>query len=176
MNRFPSGHPRPRSAPAFRLAALAAAGVLLGRCTNGDATLGLPALPQAGTPVSFRNDVQAIITAHNCASFGCHNDTALGAPMSLETDKAYGTLVNVPSCEAPGLKRIEPASSGSSYLVDKVAGTQGAVESAGGCAAGCSLYTPPGSCGSQMPLLGSKLTGAEVQVIRDWIDQGAKDN
>jgi len=27
-----------------------------------------------------------------------------------------------------------------------------------------------------MPLSGSKLSGAEVQVIRDWIDQGAKDN
>jgi len=126
--------------------------------------------------VSFRNDVQAIVTSHNCASSGCHNDTALGAPMSLETNKSYGTLVNVPSCEAPGLKRVEPGSSGTSYLVDKVAGTQGAVEGAGGCSAGCLGFTPPGSCGSQMPLLGSKLTGAEVQVIRDWVDQGAKDN
>ncbi len=176
MNRSPSGHPRARPAPAFPLAALAAAGVLLGRCANGDPSLGPPSLPQAGAVVSFRNEVQAIVTSHNCASFGCHNDTALGAPMSLETDKAYGTLVNVPSCEAPALKRVEPGSSGSSYLVDKVAGTQGAVEAAGGCGAGCLGFTPPGSCGSQMPLLGSKLSGAEVQVIRDWIDQGAKDN
>ncbi len=166
---------RSRAAPALRLALLLA-GLLLARCANDDARLGVTALPPAGTSVSFRNDVQTIITAHNCASFGCHNDTALGAPMSLETTKAYGNLVNVPSCEAPALNRVEPGSSGTSYLVDKIAGTQGAVESAGGCSAGCPLFTAAGSCGSQMPLLGSKLTGAEVQVIRDWIDQGAKDN
>jgi len=166
---------RSRAAPALRLALLLA-GLLLARCANDDARLGVTALPPAGTAVSFRNDVQTIITAHNCASFGCHNDSALGAPMSLETTKAYGNLVNVPSCEAPALKRVEPGSSGTSYLVDKIAGTQGAVESAGGCSAGCPLFTAAGSCGLQMPPLGSKLTGAEVQVIRDWIDQGAKDN
>jgi hypothetical protein len=83
--------------------------------------------------------------------------------MNLEAGNLYNPVtgaVRVQSFEASGLKRIDPGFSASSYLVAKVEGRQLGV----------------GGCCSRMPLLGNLLSDSEIQVIRDWIDQGAKDN
>ncbi|MCI0658991.1 MAG: hypothetical protein L0170_18210 [Acidobacteria bacterium] len=83
--------------------------------------------------------------------------------MSLESGKIFDPVVGavgVPSQEAPGLKRIDPGSSVSSYLVAKLEGNQ----------------TTVGGTGDRMPLGSPPLDPIEIQVIREWIDQGAQDN
>jgi hypothetical protein len=83
--------------------------------------------------------------------------------MSLEAGKLYEPVVGavgVASLEAPGLKRIDPGSSVSSYLVAKLEDKQVSV----------------GGGGGRMPLGAPPLDPIEIQVIRDWIDQGAQDN
>lgn len=145
---------------------------LLGSCANHDATLGVIG---AGAQVSFKNDVLLIFanSKYNCTTINCHTSSTLGAPMSLDASQAYGNLVGVPSCEAPGLKRVEPRSSATSYLILKLEGTPSLGPA---ICTGCPLFTVPGDCGTQMPQTGQFLSTSELQVISDWIDQGAQDN
>ena len=129
------------------------------RCANHDATLGVSrvTLPPTGSPVTLKDDVQPIFTAQ-CATAFCHG-TPLGAPMSLEDGKSSGALVGVASTESP-LLRVKAGDGNMSYLINKLEGTQNSV----------------GGGGGQMPLGTQPLPQPEIQLIRDWIDQGAKDN
>ena len=97
--------------------------------------------------------------------------------MSLLSPDSYASLVGVPACEASSLKRVDPGSGATSYLILKLEGAQTSVLSGGGCVA-CSLAGfSVTNCGGQMPLGGPPfLPSAEIQLIRDWIDQGAKNN
>ena len=145
------------------IAALCAgvAGMLAG-CENDDATLRVPSpLPPAPT-LTLSPDVQPIFN-RNCTLSGCHSGGFPQARMSLEAEKIFDPVegaVGVQSLEAPGLKRIDPGSSVSSYLVAKLEGNQASV----------------GGIGDRMPLGSPPLDPIEIQVIREWIDQGAQDN
>jgi hypothetical protein len=131
-------------------------------CKNDDATLGVPSpLPPAAL-VRLSADVQPIFN-RSCALSGCHSGSTPQAVMSLESGALYDQLlgaVGVPSLEAPGLLRIDPGSSASSYLVAKLEDKQASV----------------GGIGDRMPLGAPPLDPLEIQVIREWIDQGAQDN
>lgn len=149
-------------------------------CVNGGATIGAVAVPPAGSPVSFGRDVQMVFEARGCTAGFCHG-SPVSSPMSLEAGQSYANLVNVASCEAPALKRVDPAHSAMSYLIAKLDGSFATVESHGGCAGGCvsggATYTSQGSCGQLMPFGASTpINGSEIQLIRDWIDQGAPNN
>ena len=147
---------------------------LLLACTNKDAVLGVPA-PAPGPTISFSRDVQPIFST-GCAVAFCHG-SPLGAPMSLLSGDAYGTLVGVASCEAPALKRVDAGHSDASYLLVKLEGTQSTVQGAGGCAICNSAAGPVGDCGQRMPLGGPPfLSDVQIQLIRDWVDQGASNN
>ncbi len=132
-------------------------------CTNDDADLVSQILPpMPGVPVSLKDDVQPIFSA-NCAFVACHGGAPLGAGQSL----AEGTLfdpvegiVGVTSTQVPSLLRVKPGSSMESYLINKLEGTQASV----------------GGIGLQMPQFGTPLPDSTIQVIREWIDQGAQDN
>jgi mono/diheme cytochrome c family protein len=115
-------------------------------------------LPPADT-VTLSGDVQPIFTA-NCAFSGCHagNTPALG--QNLSAGQAYGSIVNVPSQEAPDLFRVHPSFPDSSYLVHKIQGTQGSV----------------GGSGGRMPLGGAALSADDIATIRAWISAGALNN
>ncbi len=131
--------------------------------------------PPPGSDVSFSRDIQPIFNAGNCATAFCHG-SPLAAPMSLEEGRSYASLVGASSCEAPGLKRVEPNSSATSYLVLKLEGTQADVLAAGGCTT-CSFQSGSvADCGLQMPRGFAPLDTSLIRLIRDWIDQGAKDN
>jgi hypothetical protein len=71
---------------------------------------------------------------------------------------AYANIVCVAANERPGMMRVRPFEPDSSYLVHKIAGTQGTV----------------GGSGERMPLGGTPLTAAQVSLIRAWITQGAR--
>jgi hypothetical protein len=139
-------------------------------CSNKDAVLGV-AKPVSGPTVSLDRDVQPILSSH-CAVAGCHG-APLGAPMSLLSSDTYTALVGAAACEAPAFKRVEAGSSATSYLLMKLEGTQSAILGGGGCGTCTFVAGTVADCGSRMPLGGPFLADAEIQVIREWIDEGA---
>jgi hypothetical protein len=75
------------------------------------------------------------------------------------------------------LMRVEPGNSATSYLMIKLAGTQSTVLGGGGCGSCVISGVTVGDCGARMPLTGPPyLPDAEIQLIGEWIDQGAADN
>ena len=147
---------------AFVLLGCAGSCLTLPACTNEDAVLGDPAvLPPPGIQVSLSGDIQPIFN-NNCAFSGCHAGALPAQNLSLEAGNTFAAngLVDVTSLEAPALKRVAPGNSAASYLVHKLEGTQASV----------------GGGGNRMPLGAQPLAGVEIQLIKDWIDQGAQDN
>jgi len=84
----------------------------------------------------------------------CHSGA--GAPEGLELDAAnsYALLVGVSSNEDPGQLRVKPGSPDNSYLVLKLQGS-------------------PGIVGAQMPFGGPPLPQSTIDVVRQWISDGA---
>jgi hypothetical protein len=84
----------------------------------------------------------------------CHQGS--GAPHGLILDSAhsYADLVGVPSDEVPSLKRVKPADPDSSYITIK-------------------LTNGPGIVGGQMPLDETPLPQSTINVIKQWIANGA---
>ena len=138
--------------------ATVAAALLAGltACTNESPSLQIvTVLPPPSTTISFSADVQPIFS-RSCAKSGCHVTSTAAFGLVLEQGQAYGNLVNVPSAEVPSLLRVDPGDSALSYIVNKLEGN---------------------APGSRMPADGPPfLPDAEIQIIKDWIDQGALDN
>lgn len=109
--------------------------------------------------ITFSGDVQPVFT-FNCAFSGCHAGTQPQQGMNLSAGLAYANIVDVPSVEVPGMRRVRPSLPDSSYLVHKVQGTHASV----------------GGNGDRMPLGGAPLTDAEIARLRGWILLGAKNN
>jgi hypothetical protein len=125
-------------------------------CTNESPSLRIiPVIPPGNAPIRFSSDVQPIFT-RSCAKFGCHIPATAPFGFVLEQGQAYANLVDVQSAEDPTLKRVEPGRSDLSYIIRKLEGT---------------------GLGDRMPADGPPyLPDAEIQLIKDWIDQGALDN
>jgi hypothetical protein len=104
---------------------------------------------------SFGSDVYPIIKNHGCAGTSCHGGArpAQGLDMSSQS-VAYGSLVNVASSECKSRKLVLPGAPASSYMLDKVKGTNL-----------CS--------GSKMPKTGTGLSSAEINTVASWIGSGA---
>lgn len=107
------------------------------------------------TAVSLRRDLFPIF--RGCTI--CHQDALPMGGLSLEPGTAYDQLVNVGSVEADR-DRVEPGHPDKSYLLDKVSGRNALVK--GG--------------GYGMPLEQVPLTSADIDLIRRWIQQGARNN
>lgn len=84
----------------------------------------------------------------------CHAGAA--APQGLRLDEAnsYGLLVGVASAEVPSLQRVDPGNPDDSYLIQKLEGTA--------------------AVGGRMPLNGTPLPQADINMIRQWITDGAQ--
>lgn len=124
-------------------------------CTGGDGSGLPPRLPPGAIGANF-SEIQANLIAPNCATVGCH--LGAGAPQGLRLDDAnsYGMLVGVPSAESPSTLRVAPGDPDNSYLVQKLEGSA--------------------SVGAQMPLGAPPLEQAAIDVIRQWISDGAIDD
>ena len=92
----------------------------------------------------------------NCALSGCHTGASPAQDMNLSASQIYTNIVNVSSAEVPSLMRVTPGDPDNSYLIHKVEGTA--------------------SVGARMPLGQAALTSAEIDMIRQWILDGAQDN
>jgi hypothetical protein len=73
--------------------------------------------------------------------------------LRLDSANSYALLVGVASDEEPSLQRVEPGDPNNSYLVQKLEGTA--------------------ATGGRMPLNGTPLAQADIDVIRQWIAEGA---
>lgn len=97
--------------------------------------------------------IQSEILTPQCATSGCHNGTTSPLGLNLVEGKSYNKLVGVDSSQTTGLKLVDASNADGSYLVHKVEGTQ--------------------TGGLQMPLNKPPLTADQMQLIRQWISEGA---
>lgn len=135
-----------------RRALLAGAGLLAVSCGGGSAGGGVIAPPAGVTSA----EVQAQVFGPRCALSGCH--VGAGAPFGLDLSSvgsSAANLVDVTSAEVPSLDRVEPFQSADSYLYLKLVGD-------------------PAIQGDPMPAAGGPLNGADLTLVRTWIDQGAQ--
>ena len=108
-------------------------------------------------PVTL-TQVQSAVFTPTCAVSGCHDGGggALPRSMDLRTGNSHGNIVDVPAVQA-ARDRVEPGNPDASYLIDKLEGNQ---------AAGTQRM-PPG---------GPFLDQATIDMVRQWITEGALDN
>ncbi len=113
------------------------------------------------TLVSFQIDVEEAIFAENCLGTGCHEPGNPPQGQVLSPGFAYVNIVDVPAGQNPAMKRIDSTSQDplDSYLWRKINGG-------------------PGITGQQMPppVTGRVLTPEQIETIRSWIVEGAKNN
>lgn len=102
--------------------------------------------------------IQREIFDVNCLSAGCHNPQFRAGDLDLSTASSYGDLVSVVPDNAvardDGLLRVEPFDAENSFLLTK-------------------LTDPGAGEGSRMPQGQPPLSEAEIQLIEDWILNGA---
>ncbi len=84
----------------------------------------------------------------------CHAGAGAPAGLRLDSANSYALLVGVASQEAPAFQRVAAGDPNNSYLIKKLEGTA--------------------SVGGRMPLGGTALTQADINVIRQWITDGAQ--
>ena len=87
-----------------------------------------------------------------CAT--CHFGASAPVGLRLDAANSYGLLVGVASGEAPSVLRVAPGNPSASYLIQKLEGTA--------------------AVGGRMPLNGTPLPQADINVIRQWITDGAQ--
>jgi hypothetical protein len=85
----------------------------------------------------------------------CHSGASAPEGLRLDAADSYGLLVGIPSAEDPGISRVTPGNPDNSYLIRKLEGG-------------------PGIVGVQMPFGGPYLPQASIDVIRQWITNGAQ--
>lgn len=84
----------------------------------------------------------------------CHSGAAAPQGLQLDAGHSYALLVGVPSAEAGGVARVKPGDPDNSYLVQKLQGNAGIV-------------------GERMPFGGPYLPQSTIDLIRQWITDGA---
>ena len=95
-------------------------------------------------------------------------------PAVVDAALLIGRLVGVASQTAPELDLIAPGSPSRSFLVLKIEGCQNS-------STGITCRAQPGAkttapCGDTMPQAARPLCNADRELLRRWIQQGARDN
>lgn len=104
----------------------------------------------------FAQDIFEIFTRRGCTASGCHGSGEGGLTMT-SAGTAHSNLVNRSSTGAPSETLVIPGNAAGSYLMKKLTGASGIV-------------------GVQMPNGGAPLDTIDMNNIRNWINQGAKNN
>lgn len=110
--------------------------------------------PGAGFGPNF-SEIQANVFTPDCATSNCHAGANPTGGLNLEAANSYAMLVGIQSSQDGTLQRVEAGNPDNSYLVQKLEGTA--------------------SSGQQMAP-GAPLPQAEIDVIRQWISDGATDD
>jgi hypothetical protein len=127
---------------------------LLASCDGGDGSGVIIDPVEDFDPVY--SAIQANVFTPNCATSGCH--FGAGAPFGLRLDEAnsYGLLVSQPSKQVPALFYVLPGDPDNSYLIRKLEGSA--------------------SVGAQMPIGRNPLPQQTIEIVRQWIVDGAQDD
>jgi len=140
---------------------LALSPLLLAACGGGSGSSGsmTPPPPPPPPPPAFGatfSEIQANVFTTTCATSGCHRGA--GAPQGLMLDaiNSFSMLVGVASSEVPSVLRVAPGDPDNSYLVRKLQGSA--------------------AVGEQMPLGQPPLDQSVIDIIRQWISDGAIDD
>ena len=141
-------------------ALLASAALTAVASCAGEGIVDPVAPPPACTDVApFRPQfscIQQLVFTPTCALAGCHAAPGASQGLVLSEGVAYGMLVGVPSTEtSTGQIRVSPGDPDNSYLIVKLEGTDSRL------------------VGDRMPFGGPYLSQAEIDVIRQWILDGA---
>lgn len=121
----------------------------------------------AGPPVSFATVQSQVFTG--CLGEGCHFCMFVlpdaGCPWDNDPLQLYGsaqmfvdTTVNRAAIYSPSKVRVKPFDPDHSFIVQKLEGTLGPSE------------------GNRMPQNGNLIAPDKIQLLRDWISQGAQPN
>lgn len=131
-----------------------AAPVVLLLLAAGCGGSGGPAQVVSNAPVTLQQ-VQSAVFTPNCAISGCHVG-GIGAQMGMDLSAgaAMSYTVGVPSLELPAFERVTPFNADDSYVYMKVTGD-------------------PRILGDEMPASGGPLSSQSIEVLRNWIEQGA---
>jgi hypothetical protein len=114
---------------------------------------------QNAAPVTLAQ-IQAQVFGQTCSVPGCHSGGGAILPtvMNLTSAQAsFDNLVNVASLQMPAIDRIEPGEPDNSYLIRKIEGAAGIT-------------------GVRMPFGGTPLDQATIDMIRQWVSEGAQNN
>ena len=103
------------------------------------------------------SEVQSNVFTPTCAVSGCHQGAAAPQALRLDSVNSYGLLVGVASMEVPAIMRVAPGDPINSYLIQKLEGTAGII-------------------GGRMPLNRVPLDQSVINIIRQWITDGAIDD
>jgi hypothetical protein len=110
----------------------------------------------ATAEVSFSNDVIPLLGAHCVA---CHMTGQEAGEIALHPKAAYDALVGVASRET-ALKRVEPGDPAKSYLYLKLT----------------DAHLAAGGSGEPMPMGSYPLPAEQIELVKQWIVEGAKRN
>ncbi len=129
-----------------------------------------PPPPPPGGEVSLSGDIQPIFNS-NCIR--CHAGATAPLGLDLREGLSFGNLVNQPSVEFVGHMRVNPGDSRTPCETGLGSGDGSEiVEKISGCP------DTPGvpSFGGLMPLGGPFLSNKEINLIIEWIEEGAPNN
>jgi len=138
-------HPLP---PILRFPPAVLLCLLMCACGSGD---GFAVGGARGTLQPKFSSIQANIFGPICEQ--CHSGATAPRGLRLDAANSYALLVGVASSEEPGLLRVDPHNPNNSYIIQKLEGTAGT--------------------GERMPAGLPPLTQAQIDVIRQWITDGA---
>lgn len=100
--------------------------------------------------------IQSNVLTPTCAVSGCHRGSGAPQGLLLDATNSYALLVNVASSEVPSILRVAPGQPNASYLIQKLEGSA--------------------AVGQRMPLNQSPLDQSVINIIRQWITDGAIDD
>ena len=123
-----------------------------GQPLSGGGGGGGVAPPVAGLAPTLAS-IQANVLSVNCAVPGCHGGAAAQQGLRLDPGFSAGNLINVRSSQDSNLIRVVPGDPDASFIIRKLEGTQ--------------------PLGDRMPQGGPYLPQSTIDVIRQWIQDGA---
>jgi hypothetical protein len=106
----------------------------------------------------------AAVLVETCGSTYCHHgDGSTPASRNLSAQHIQRTL-GLRSLQIPRLRLVEPGQPAQSYLLHKLAGSHSALPE---------CLADAGTCGQRMPSPDQPLTPERIELVRQWITDGA---
>jgi len=117
--------------------------------------------PPSGSPTALvptLDSIQANVFTPTCAVSGCHGGAGAQQGLQLDPGVSASKLINVPSPRDPNLIRVKPGDPDNSFIIQKLEGKR---------------FDGLPILGAQMPDGGTPLQQSTIDVIRQWIANGA---